>query len=139
MNEITVVKTTEPTTRKASVRSSVSYPYFDLTDSISVARVIHENRGSSCTPDQLASELKYKSTLSGTYQTRVSAAKQFGLVRSDNGNIYVTDRARTILAPILENEAKRLRVDAFLEVNLFNQVYEKFKGTTLPSKMGGGV
>lgn len=136
MNEIAVVKTIEPTTRKTSVRSSVSYPYFDLTDSITVARVIHENRGTSCTPDQLASELKYKSTLSGTYQTRVSAAKQFGLVRSDNGDIYVTDRARTILAPVFENEAKRLRVEAFLEVNLFKLVYEKFKGTTLPSKMG---
>jgi hypothetical protein len=122
--------------RKGSARAGVSYPYFDQDDSLDVARKIQDNAGGSCSADQLAYYLNYKSTKSGTYQTRVSAAKQFGFVKTDNGQISVTDRAMQIISPVLPEDAINAKSDAFLSVELFSKVYEKYKGTTIPPKAG---
>lgn len=123
-------------TRKMSPRASASYPYFDLHDSLAVAQSIHERAGGSCDPDQLAVFLGYKSTKSGTFQTRLSAAKQFGFVRTEGGSIAVTERAMKILSPVLPEDAVTARVDAFLNIDLFSKVFDRFKGTTIPPRVG---
>ena len=53
-------------------QSGVSYPYWDLAASIKVAETIHSKGGGSCSPDQLAFWLDYKSVKSGTYLTRLA-------------------------------------------------------------------
>jgi hypothetical protein len=135
MTEPSAVSANEPAAKR-SQRALVTYPYFDLENSLDVARKIHENAGGSCTPDQLAVYLKYKSTTSGTFQTRLSAAKQFGFVRQDGTTISVTDRAMQIISPVMPEDAIRARADAFMEVGLFARVYEKYFGTTIPPKVG---
>ena len=91
---------TEPTeSPRTRGQSGVSYPYFDLGASIKVAETIHTRGGGSCSPDQLAFWLEYKSTKSGTYLTRVAAARNFGLVQSSGGRLTVTDRGMAIVAP----------------------------------------
>ncbi len=117
-------------------RSSVSYPYFDHDNSLEVARKIHEDAGGSCESDRLAALLGYKTTNSGTFQTRLSAAKQFGYVRADGPTLSVTDRAKQALHPVLPEDGNNAKSAAFLSVELFGQVYERFKGGTLPSKIG---
>lgn len=123
-------------TKKTPGRSSVGYTYFNQNDSLDVARKIHENAGGACTPDQLATYLGYKGVKSGTYQTRVSAAKQFGFVRAENSEIVVTERAMNIISPVLPEDAINARADAFLSVELFSKVYEKYRGGTIPPKVG---
>lgn len=122
--------------KKPQARASVQYPYFDQTNSLEVARKIHENAGGTCGPDQLASYLGYKTTNSGTFQTRLSAAKQFGFVRSEGGSIVVTERAMKIISPVMPEDAVAAKADAFLGVDLFGKVYEKYKGSTIPPKVG---
>ena len=117
-------------------RAKYSYPYYNIKSSLEVARVIHEKGGGSCTPDQLAAFLGYKSVKSGTYLTRTSAARQFGFIRSGNGEIVVTERAQKILSPVMPEDAVIAKSDAFLGVELFNTIYERFKGLTLPSEGG---
>jgi hypothetical protein len=118
-------------------RALVGYPYFNLSDSLQVARKIHEEAGGACTADQLAHYLNYKSTSSGTFQTRISAAKQFGLIRTEGvGSIGVTDRAMQILSPVMPEDAVNAKADAFLAVDLFAKIYEKYRGTTIPPKVG---
>lgn len=117
-------------------RAKYSYPYYNMKSSLDVARVIHENGGGSCTPDQLATFLGYKSVKSGTYLTRTSSARQFGFIRYGNREIVITDRAQKILNPVLPEDAATAKSDAFLDVELFNTIYEKFKGLTLPSEVG---
>ena len=119
-----------------SSRAKLSYPYFNMISSLAVARAVHEKGGGSCTPDQLAAFLSYKSVKSGTYQTRTSAARQFGFIQSGNSKIAVTDRAQKILNPVMPEDAALAKVDAFLEVGLFNAIYEQFQGSTLPHKVG---
>ena len=122
--------------RRAPKRSSVSYPYFDHDSSLDVARKIHEGAGGSCEADRLAALLGYKTTNSGTFQTRLSAAKQFGYVRADGPTLSVTDRAKQALHPVLPEDETNAKSAAFLSVELFGQVYERFKGGTLPPRNG---
>lgn len=122
--------------KKPQARASVQYPYFGLNDSLEVARKMQDNAGGSCSPDQIASYLGYKSTKSGTFQTRLSAAKQFGFVRSEDGALVVTERAMKIISPVMPEDAVTAKADAFLSVDLFSKVYEKYKGSTIPPKVG---
>ena len=135
MDEIKTVAV-EDASQPRKGRASVQYPYFDLADSLDVARKMHDNAGGTCTPDQLASYLGYKSTNSGTYQTRISSAKQFGFIRSDDGQLVVTERAMKIISPVMPEDAVTAKADAFLAVDLFAKVYEKYKNVNIPPKVG---
>ncbi len=119
-----------------SGRSRISYPYFDNIQSLEVAKAIHEKGGGTCTPDQLAAFLNYMSVKSGTYQTRVSAAKQFGFIRSEGSNIVITERAQQILSPVMPDDAVNAKADAFLSVELFKEIFEKYKGGPIPPEAG---
>lgn len=121
---------------KGRTKSAIGYPYFDLDASIKVAEAIHMQGGGACSPDQLAHWLDYKSTRSGTYLTRVAAAKQFGLIEGSGDRLTVADRALAILAPVMPSDAIRSRAEAFLNVELFDRVYNDFRGKTLPPDVG---
>ena len=127
----------EASSEVSATRSGMNSPYFDLEASIKVAEIIHNKGGGACAPDQLAAWLEYKSTRSGTYLTRVSAAnKHFGLIDTDGDRFIVTERAQKILAPVMPNDAVEAKADAFLAVPLFAKVYERFRGTQLPPEIG---
>ena len=117
-------------------RAKYSYPYYNMETSLNVARDIHEKGGGSCSPDQLAAFLGYKSVRSGTYLTRTSAARQFGFIQSVDGMIGVTDRAQKILNPVMPEDAVMAKTNAFLSVGLFNAIYQKYLGQTLPPEIG---
>ena len=128
---------TEPTeSPRARGQSGVSYPYFDLGASIKVAEAIHARGGGSCSPEQLAFWLDYKSTKSGTYLTRVAAARNFGLIQSSSGRLTVTDRGMAIVAPVMPEDAMTAKAEAFLSVELFMKVFEQFRGKQLPPEVG---
>lgn len=126
-------KTVEPRSRSTS---GVSYPYFDLDASIKVAQEIHSRGGGQCTSDQLAAWLDYKSVKSGTYNTRIAAARNFGLIQSAGGKFSVTDRGLKIVAPVMPEDALSAKVEAFHAVELFTKVFEQFRGKQLPPESG---
>jgi hypothetical protein len=117
-------------------RSGITSPYFDLAAAIAVAQSIQQQGGGTASPEQLAHWLGYKSTKSGTYMIRISAAsKHFGLINTGS-NITLTERAKTILSPVMPEDALAAKVDAFLAVPLFSKVHEHFKGAQLPPEAG---
>jgi hypothetical protein len=124
------------TPRGSAPKSGTQFPYFDLDDSIAVARVIHERGGGNCGRDLAAAALGYGTTKSGTFMSRIYAAKQFGLIRIEGEMLFITDRATNILHPVMETDGQAARRDAFLDVALFQKVYEKFKGQALPPEIG---
>lgn len=138
MAEIKAVKdpAPDPKAGKPRPKSGVSVPYYDIDQSIAVAKAIHEQGGGSCSREQLATLLKYSGTNNGGFLTRVSAAKMFGLVDESSDTLRVSQRARTILSPVMPADAEHARVDAFLAVDFFAKFYERFKGTTLPQEAG---
>lgn len=117
-------------------RAAAGYAYNDLDASIAVAAKMQEMQGGSCALDQLAQWLGYASTKSGTFQARISSAKQFGLVEQGGGALHVTDRAVSILSPVMPEDATNARADAFLSVELYGLIYDRYKGNTIPPRVG---
>ena len=126
-----------PASREIPGRSGISHPYFDLAASIAVAEAIHKTGGGTCRGEQLAPWLGYKSTSSGTYLTRVAAAsKHFGLIEQRGDRFGVTERAKSILSPVMPSDGIEAMAEAFLSVSLFSKVYEQYKGRELPPAVG---
>lgn len=132
-----IVQATKAATSDTAPRGAVPAPYFDLDASIKVADAIINRGGGTCSSDQLAAWLDYKTVRSGTYLTRVSAAnKHFGLIDQTGDRFTVTERGQTILAPVMPEDAVSAKADAFLSVALFGKVYEDLRGKQLPPEVG---
>ena len=130
------VQAQAPRIRRAAVRSSIGYTYFNLNDSLELPKVVHEKGGGTCTPEQLVRLLGYTSVTSGTYQVRFSSARQFGFLRLENGVISVTERAYKILSPVMPEDSLIAKAEAFLSVELFKVVYDLYNGRPLPPEAG---
>ena len=113
MPDIKQVKVEVPA-KRGRPQSGVAYTYFNLDQSVKVAQAINDKGGGSCSPDQLASFLGYTSVRSGTYLTRVSSAKMFGLISSKGEVISITDRARAIISPVMPEDSASAKVEAFM-------------------------
>ncbi len=118
------------------IRSGTASPYFDLDTSIKVAEAIYVKGGGSCSSDQLAHWLNYKSTRSGTYLTRIAAARHFGLIESTGDRYTVTERGMRIVAPVMDTDATQAKIDAFMDIELFSKVFQRFRGSSLPTEGG---
>lgn len=122
--------------KRTRATSGTAHPYFDLDSSIKVSEVIHSKGGGAAAPDQLAAWLGYKSVKSGTYLTRIAAAKQFGLIQSAPGGYTNTERAQTILSPVMPDDSVKAKVEAFLDVDLFSKAHTQYRGAQLPPEVG---
>jgi hypothetical protein len=113
--------------------SSIAFPYQSLNEGIEIAKAVHELHGSTATNDQIAAHLDSTPT-SGTYRTKVSTAKVFGLITTSQGSVTLTPLGSRICDKQQEAAA---RVEAFLTVPLYSKVYEQFQGGVLPPTNSG--
>ena len=118
------------------VRGKLACPYYSLESALGIAKAIHDYDEGPLTPDELANILEYASVKSGVYQMRASAARKFGFVDYADEGISVTKRAKKILSPVTLEDVITARQDAFLAITPYKEIYDKFKGKTLPDKEG---
>lgn len=139
MTTVRAVKDAEPDPKEGKTRakSGVAFPYWDLDASIEVARAMHDRAGGSCDLPQLATLLGYSGISNGSFRTRMAAAKMFGVIEStDDNRLRVSPRGRSIVASITSADELKARVEAFMAVDLFKKVFDKYNGTTLPENVG---
>lgn len=115
-------------TKPERARSTVVFPYDDLSAAINVANTIFTSYGDHSTMEQLAGRFDQK-TSSGAFRNKVTSARIFGLVTVTRQGIQLTDLGKRILD---DRTAAQAKVDAFKNVPLYVQLYERFKGGTLP-------
>ena len=110
-------------------RSEIVFPYSDLGSAIDLVRTIDEKAGGQCQVNQLAAWMSM-SAAGGTFRSRYSAARIFGLIESDLGNYArITSLGKEVLC---EQRAPRAKATAFLKVPLFKKIYEHRQGRPLP-------
>lgn len=111
-------------------RSEISFPYMDLDDAVDVSKKLYSRSGiSSCPLDELAAAMG-QTTSSGNFRLKTATARTFGLAERDGqGSIKLTDLGCRLVSPESEADAK---ASAFLQVPLYAQIYEKYKGKLLP-------
>jgi len=136
MAELKTVDPSRKAKRGSAPKSGTTYPYFDLNDSVEVARAVHDQGGGTCSRDHLAAALNYSTTRSGAFLSRIYAAKTFGLIELHGDTVSLTERAHRILHPVMDTDEIAGRAEAFLAVPLFAQAFEHFKGGTLPATVG---
>ncbi|MFZ0661874.1 MAG: hypothetical protein WAM66_04220 [Acidobacteriaceae bacterium] len=112
--------------------STIAFPYMDLEDGIKIAKAVYELHGSSCQVETIAGHLK-ESPTSSSFRSRIAAAKTFGLVTTAQGSVTLTKLGSQICDP---QQEKAARVEAFLSVELYKAVYEKFRSVALPPTAG---
>jgi hypothetical protein len=110
-------------------RSSIAFPYNDLTDALQVAQAIHDHVGvGDCDDAQLSAWMNQSSKSSG-YRMRLTAARMFGILDPASDRRKLTPLGRMIVDPRQERGAK---ADAFLRVPLYSAIYERYKDSVLP-------
>jgi hypothetical protein len=80
--------------------------------------------------------LGYSGVKNGGFLSKLGAARMFGLVDEAGGMLRPTQLASNIYAPVQASDAQRAKAQAFLNVELFEKVYERFKGQPLPTNEG---
>jgi len=122
---------------RTRVKAEYRYPVYDLGDSVTVARTLRDRAGGAASADRLAGYLNYGSTKNGAFLARIAAARLFGLIDREGNNYVPTRRSLRILAP--ENpgvDDKIALVEAFKEVPLYNVIYSRYRGQSLPPEVG---
>ena len=117
---------------KLREKSTVVFPYLDLDDSSEVAKAVHEIGGGECQLEQLAARLKM-AVGGGGFRLRLIAAKMYGLLQYSRDAVTLSELGKRLCDPMQEKHAK---ADAFLNVPLYSQIYDKYKGVTLPQSLG---
>jgi hypothetical protein len=125
---IPITEDAQPQADGKRERSTIGFTYLPLDEAVAIAKGVHAVAGSSCQIDQLAGQLK-QSPASSMFKLRVSTARIFGLVTYSQNIVSLTPLGTRICDPQQEQAAK---ADAFLAVPLYKQIYEQFKGASLP-------
>ena len=109
-------------------KSTIKFPYEDLRAALRVAEVGQSVSGDGpCSAYELAAA-KGSSLTSGTFRLKIAAGRLFGVLGGKGTSVTVTALGRRCL----EDDADA-KVDAFLHVPLYAQLYADFSdGTPLP-------
>ena len=113
--------------------STIDFPYYDLDNVIEIARAIHGHVGHQTAETADVAGWLGQTITSGTFRLRMSAFRMFGLMKGDRGTVRLTEIGIKIVDPTTQREG---RVEAFLSVELFKAIYDKFRGKMLPSQAG---
>lgn len=113
-------------------RSTIAFPYSPLKDAETIAVALQDQWGGTATPEQLAAGLA-ASPRSGAFRNKITAARIFGGVDVSRGHVALTDLGRRLVDP---DRRRAARVEAFLNVPLFSELYERYKGALLPPDSG---
>jgi hypothetical protein len=113
-------------------RSTIAFPYGDLDDAVEIAKALHEHWGGKGTADQLGASMN-TSMKSGAFRLKLATAKTFGVIKSENQQIELTQLGKQIVDSGQEELA---RIKAFLAVPLYKAIYVENKSDRLPPIKG---
>lgn len=121
-----------PNSRK-NREKSVRYPAISINECLEFIRRVDGLGGDSISYASILSMMNLKSQTTKSFQVRISAAKQFGLLQTGRGNAQLTDLARKIFYPSGgEKESEHLKLEAFCNPPLYAKLIERFKDKSLP-------
>lgn len=122
-------------TPRQRAKNGIQFPYRDLESCVTVAKAIADAGAKSMWPKELAAALE--NVEAGNFYNRVASARMFGFITNKRGTPYkLTELAYAILSTDGRKQ-RDARVRAFLNVELYQQIYERCKGTTLPLRPHG--
>jgi hypothetical protein len=112
-------------------QTAIGFPYIPLHDVVIMVLAV-EARGHRCLVEELAIDLKQQMS-SGAFRSRLSAGRLFGVIETVRRDVSLTELGRRTCYPDTQPEAL---AEAFLNVPLYQKIYEQFAGNKLPPDQG---
>ena len=107
------------------------YPGVPLGEAVELARTV-EARGLDGLPaTPIAEALGFKNIKTNAFSARLSAARQFGLLKLVGDGYGLTDLARAVLHPVAADDTSALR-RALFEPPLYGELAARFAGAKVP-------
>ena len=121
----------KPSQTKAgqAARPKLIPPLLHLGGCIEIVRAIHDLGGDRCEWDQIAAKLNH-APRGGGFRNKMAASRAFGLLEYRRQDVTLTTLGLAILDPQAEKAA---RVDAFLRVPLFRELFGSLRLAPLPT------
>ena len=79
--------------KQKRIQSEIEFPYADLESAVGLVSALRAHTGASCDDAELAAWVN-QSSASGTYRSRRSAARMFGLIEIAQGRVSLTALGR---------------------------------------------
>lgn len=106
-------------------------PSLTLSEAVSVITRLYEDVGGDASYDTFAGVIS-NSPSSSTFTRKLGSLKNYGLVTDERRHVRVSDLGIAIVAPTSPHERTQALKEAFLNVDVFGALYDKYKGKLLP-------
>ena len=107
----------------------IDYARSSLRKSLDLANAV-DDLGGSCNSSTCAEKMGKKK--GGSFSSIISSAVKYGFIIHKKENLNVTQRYKNIKHAYDDEEKNSHLKKAFLNIPLFNNIYEKYKGIKLP-------
>lgn len=122
---------TQPVEKTVKERSPL-YPVFSINEIIDFVKEIVKIGGKRVSVSTIASVLG-TSVKTNSFKSKISTAKQFGLIRGSSGAVETTELAKRIVYSINEQDTKQAVLESFLSAPLYRKIVERYENQALPS------
>ena len=110
----------------------IEYPKGNFKSSLDLAEAV-SSLGGSCDRESCAHKMGLK--MSGAFGTKIGTTAKYELISTDKGKLEITELYKVIKNAYDDVERKKFETEAFLKPEVFNKLYERFKGSELPVGM----
>jgi len=119
----------EGATGRKRDRTLIEFPYTDINRAADLTSAVATAGGKVWIEQtQLAVAMDMSAT-GGTFRGRLSAARMFGFIETEGGNVRLSDLGLLLLD---EQTNRSALAEAFLRVPLYKAMYEAYNGFALP-------
>jgi hypothetical protein len=111
---------------------SARYPGASLPEAIELARFVDDQGLDGTSAEAIAASMGFESIKTRTFSSRLSAARQFGLITLDGSGYRLSPLARSILHPIDPLELPRLHREALKAPPLYADLMVRLADRRVP-------
>ena len=122
----------EPTTTRGRRERSARYPGAPLHEAIELARFVDDHGLDGTSAEAIASSMGFESIKTRTFSTRLSAARQFGLLMLSDAGYTLSPSARAILHPVDPDELPRKHREALKVPSLYADLIVRLADRKVP-------
>ena len=90
--------------------------------------------GKQASYSAIAKEYGISSTTTRSFSSKISSARQFGLIAVENQVAKLTDDGKRLIFPTSTDETKRIRIKCFCSPPLYRKLIDRYEGKALPSQ-----
>lgn len=110
----------------------IEYPKGNFKSSLELAEAV-SSLGGSCDRESCAHKMGLK--MSGAFATKIGTTVKYELITNEKGKLQITELYKLIKNAYDEDERKKFETDSFLKPVVFDKLYERFKGSELPTNV----